>query len=222
MSRIDTIIELSNFEIVRSKIAQVLAIEIANQITLIDSALEGDISPEREAVLDFYKSSLPLSVWESRFLPPGQDEMQFLNIVYVKSSFEDLVCHSTQTGIVNYIIEGWSSAKTVGSSNNQRGDYLASAKLERMLAVARAILSDKRYARFDTSVGNINKVGDIEISQPETDSGKNMNNVIYGKIMVSLKIAETVPEVYGLPWFGSNTELTLNETQKGFEWIINK
>lgn len=106
MSNISSIIELNNFEIIRTKIAQILAAEIANQIVLIDAELALPATTEERAkILEFYKASLPTSVWEDRFLDPGEEEMPFMNVVFVDSPQDENISHETQIGTNTYIVE---------------------------------------------------------------------------------------------------------------------
>lgn len=215
---ISSIIELSSFETIKTKIAQILSLEIANQITLINAeiALVGTTA-ERLAVLQFYKSALPTSVWEDRFLDPGTDELPYLNVVFVKSPQDELITHGSQVGVNSFIVESWQESPTTSA---ERGDTLSSKKLERVLAVASAILKDRLYTQLGLpGVIGSRTVTEIEIVQPSTDASKNSDNLIYGKFIVSVKSTETVREISGIPWAQTTTDVQLGDSEKGFQWI---
>jgi len=219
MSKISTIIEFANHEKVRAKIAQILAVEIANQISLIDAELADSPTPEREEVLNIYKAALPTTVWDSRFLQPGPDELPFLNVVFMKSPLDGLNTVSTQDGMVQFVVEAWQGAET---DSENRGDYLASIYLQRLLEVVRSILQYRGYLNLDLDpyVGNINKVSDIEIMQPEDNAGKNAQNLIYGKLSITIRIPECSDNLPGIAWFESVTGVELNESELGYSWDV--
>lgn len=223
MSIISNIIAESNFEIIRSKIAIILADELANQKALnIAAKANEEAKPEPDPLLiAFYQlniDSIPGEVFEERFTRITKPEFPVLNVVFVASPLDALITNSSQVSVARYSIEAYASA---GDSVDDPGDKLASIKLHRLLAISRSIIMNPNYIRlgFDTVpyIIGYRQCVNIIIGQPE-EGADDVKHSIFGKFDVNVKCTEDVENLSGLPLEISNTVVKLFDTEKGFSW----
>lgn len=221
MANITSIVPISNFEIITSKIASILADELSNQKTLLTSAIAAEqakTEPDLELIeyYTLYKDSIPSNVYEERFIEPNQSEMPFLNVVFISSTQNELVSPSTSIGICRYTIESWQGSS---SSANVRGDQRATQKLKRLLGACSRIIMDRNYK--DLGLGYLigyRMVQDIMVAQP--NKSDNADNNIYGKFDIEVKVSEMVPEITGVLWSRSDIDIEFSQSEKGYSWII--
>ena len=222
---IATIIEESKTQKVCSLIAQLLTVELTNQLALINAEIDTNPAPERLAKLEFYKDSIPHKteneidyavVYDQRNLSVSGDEAPVLNVVVSMNSLNDLKTVTTLKGDVKYSIEGWQTSPTIAE---QRGDTLASKKLVYMLMTSAVILSTKR------DLGGLDRLGSVvcsDLIQAQPDWGaNNAENAIYGKFDCNVNISEPIPRNTAELIEGSDTTVKLNDTEKGFYWVVN-
>ena len=171
MSKIDYILGTSNFELVRSKIAQILLIELTNQKALNVAALaleEAKPTPDPGLIAEYELniSCIPDVVWEERFIRPQPCDYPMVNVVFTNAPLNEGTSHSVQIGENKYQIEGYTDAKSKDSKN---GDVLATLKLHRLLSICRNIIMDRNYVQLELEGQNIvgyRRVEDIVIAQP--------------------------------------------------------
>lgn len=230
MSLIQNIINESNFEIVRSRIASILADELDNQKTLNEIALveeEAKPSPDPTtiAALELNISAIPYKIWEERFKRPQPEEYEetpVINVMFANAPLNTLQSVSTQDADNTYVIEVYSGNREPGTESPvNEGDSLAAIKLQRCLAIIRSILMFPEYQRlgFDVAPYFIGKVSanGIQIAQPN-GGNENTNNLIYGKINLTVKVSEGVEQITGITLALSETTVKLNDTEKGYFW----
>ena len=235
MSVITQIIDKANFELVRSRIASILADEFENQRVLNQAALDIEIAkptpdPVIVANLQLNLSSIPSSsdgtvrIWEERFKRPQPEEdtvFPLLNVLFANAPLNTLQTVSTQDGDDVFMIEVYAGSREPDTENPENeGDSLASIKLQRCLAVCRSILMYPQYDRlgFDTLPYFIGKrsINSLQISQPD-EGADNANNLIYGKLNLTVTISETVEQVTGVLEALSQTTYKVSDT-KGYFW----
>jgi len=106
MSLITQIIEQSNFELVRGRIASILADELDNQRALNQTALdleEAKPSPDPVIIanLELNISATSGRVWEERFKrpqPPEYTKFPLYNVIFSRAPLNTLQTVSTQSG----------------------------------------------------------------------------------------------------------------------------
>ena len=197
MSVIQNIIDYSNFELIRSRIASILADELANQKILYAALLAAELAkPEPDPVLvvkyELNIDSIPDKVWEERFRRPDPSEFPVINVVFTQAPLDDLITGSTEIGVDSYQIEVYQQGK---DKEDNRGDYLSSIKLHRLLAIARTIIMNPNYVRlgFNTQpliIGYRQATG-ILIGQPD-EGLDDAINTISGKFIINVKTNEGV------------------------------
>lgn len=229
MSVITQIIDKANFELVRSRIASILADELANQKSLNQAELViEEAKPEPDpliiAALELNISAIPDKVWEERFKRPQPKEYTInplINVIFVNAPLADLQTVSTQNGDDTFMIEIYGGDREPPEEEpDNEGDSLSSIKLQRCLAICRSILMSPNYQRlgFDALPYFVGKVsaGGMQVSQPD-DGADNTNNLIYGKFNLTVKISETVEQVTGVLEESSETTYKVSD-EKGYFW----
>lgn len=235
MSVITQIIDKANFELVRSRIASILADEFENQRVLNQAALDIELAkpipdPLIVASLELNLSSIPSSsdgsvrIWEERFKRPQPEEytvFPLLNVIFTNAPLNDLQTVSTQSGDDTFMIEVYAGDREPPEEDpDNEGDSLSSIKLQRCLAICRAILMNPNYQRlgFNTLPYFVGKVsaGSIQVSQPD-EGADNTNNLIYGKFNLTVKISEAVEQIIGVLESSSETTYKASD-EKGYFW----
>lgn len=220
MALINTIIEAGNFERVRTRIVQILTTELANQIVLVDEALETETNEARIRELKEIKACIPTKVWEERFKKPIDNMMPYLNVLLINAPNDMLTTTTTQIGETLYTIESWQEAY---DEDEEGGDQLAAKQLHRLLSICRKILMDPNYRDLlfnDEPIIGYRKCEDVVIAQPDGGS-ENARNGIYGKIDCIVKLHETVPTYEGVELLGNDTNLKINKSEQGYFWTYN-
>lgn len=216
MSVITDIIGQSNFEIVRAKIASILADEIANQVTLIEAAILAGPTPEELEELEFALSALPDRIWEERVVEPQNFEMPIVNVRFTNDNLDEIITDEDQEGMANYTIEFYANA----NSSDDYNDKLAATKLHRLIGVCRAILMNPEYAMlgFDFGLIGHKSVQNIRVGQP--DSGANDTRSAYmGLFDVKVRLNEQFPIIQGGLLSGIDTTMRLTD-EKGYFWTF--
>jgi len=229
MSFIQGIIEEANFELIRSRIASILTDEFANQIALNQTALNAELAkptpdPVIVAQLELNLSALPSKVWEERFRRPEPNEYSeepLVNVIFTNSPLNELSSVSSQIGDCVYPIEVYAGSKAAENEDDLPGDQVASIKLQRCLAIIRAIIMNPNYQSlgFDYKTSPVGKVNanSLQIGQPD-DGGDNAQNGIRGQINIQVKISETVEQITGGSLTLSETTFKLFDSEKGYYW----
>lgn len=229
MSIINNIIGMANFEIVRSKIASILSDELANQKTLNETELaieEAKPTPDPEliALYNANLNAIPDRVYDERFKRPIPEEYKdkpLINVVFQTAPLNELQTISTQIGDNTYVIEFYTGEFEPDDGNPiNTGDSLATFKLQRIIGICRSILMNPNYQRlgFDiTPIVTKVSANNIQISQPD-DGVDNSDNLIYGRFVLTVKVAEDVEQVTGVPLAQNGTTLRFYDTDKGYYW----
>lgn len=193
MSVLNGIIPPQGFEIIRDRIASILADEIIHQ-----HALTSD-------------SDLDLDVWMERFIPFGKEELPAINVSLASGLFSGHTQKQTD-GTYIYFIDCHTKA---ASTEDDQGDRLATIKLHRLLGICRAILENPRYQTLGFTQPYISNRHCTELSI--ADPGKqDAVNSIMGRLAFSVKVRETM-ELIDAPLLArSDTRIKLYQTDKGY------
>jgi hypothetical protein len=201
MSVIDVIIPSQSFEIIRNRIGEILADEIANQFDLTDD------------------EDLDASQWIERFVTYDLSELPAINVMMAEGTYSGQTVIQ-QDGTYRFYIDVYVQAK---SGPDDPGDQKAMVKLQRLLGVCRAILEDPKYKTLGYPVPSgfiMNKhIDSIQIQNPNQKEHDALNTAM-GRIILSVKAPE-VPggfaPIYLIKEF--LTSVRLMETDKGYLWI---
>jgi hypothetical protein len=221
VSSITSIVPISTQEIVRARIAEILAVELANQKILIEAEIDlEELKPTPDLIkikeLNRYLDSIPAVIYEERVLPPDVQDMPYLNIYLNENMPIDAVSDSTMIGITKFTIESWQSSVTIGS---ERGDKNAAVKLQRLINACVKIIMDRKYKflALDSNIGHrqITRIATV----PPQKNPQLMDNEMYGVIEMSVKISDGVPTYNGVLLDRNTTKVEIND-KAAYTWII--
>jgi hypothetical protein len=188
------------FEVVRDRIALIIANEFANQFQ------------------QFNEELMSCVIWLERFIPFDVSELPAVNINFqslelIQRNPGKSVCDGTYT--VDVYCKG-------SSSDADSGDVLASLACEKLIGKARFILENPTYLRlgFDSNPSFISgtQVDRIIVAKPQENDG---NFICMAQLSLKVKIEEDNGVVNPLPAETYTTQIVLDTTTKGIRLVIN-
>ena len=199
MSKITTEIPFQGFELIREKIGEILADEILAQF-----AIHAD--PERNA-----------TVFIERIIPIDKTETPVVNILYSRSNYDGNTPVNSN-GKNSYNIDVYARAKTKIAKS---GDTQAMSNLTRILGIVRAILESSHYLTlgFVPPFVMHTEVTSIEIQDPKDN--QDGANIMMGRLMFVVDAVEDTEKIQPREAEGYDTQVKLEETDKGFAFILN-
>lgn len=187
-----------NYELVRDRIAEILAIELANQAYISDLPIYDD-----------------LKVYVERIVPCNLGE-KFINVAIAELSFDNQDV-KRQDGTHIYSIDFYVSR----SANDEHGgDTLAMLDLQRLMGTVYYILMHTQYYTLGfgaNSIGNRRFVnGQFAERSAERDDTAML---VKGRMNLSVRVPELNGLTTPIPIGGQNTKVFLAETEFGLEYI---
>lgn len=189
---IDTQIPQQNFELIRDRIAAVLATELAQQTTLGTTGLPNKVYTERIAMFE------------------GQEGVM-LNVSLDSGKYMAQTVKQTD-GIYKYNIDAYATAKATPTTP---GDTAAALLLERLLGICRYIIEDSRYLTLGFTPGFIMH---RHIQTIQVGAHPNLENIVIGRLVLEVKAAETVALPDAVELAQSNTQAMLYCSTEGYYW----
>lgn len=190
-------IPAQNFELIRDRIATILADEISAQ------SLIAPLTPELNA-----------TVFLERFVPFDKTDMPCVNVVFASGQYENQNT-LTADAIYTYNIDVYAKAK---STLTDGGDKLATIKLHSIIGIIRAILENPAYRTLAFAAPSLQRVtvNDIAIEQPQnTQDG---SSVIMGRLTFNVSVCESVQLKTANNIAGWETSVKMNETETGYQF----
>jgi len=192
--------KLDNFEIIRDKIALILANEIANQKVI--ATTEGKINPDEWNFRTYTERSNPwedfLNINESATL---SDNLPIVNIWFDNYGIEDrssnTVERQTIGGTFNIDIYALGISKNKVSGGHIAGDELANREVQRVFRLVRNILMSSHYTYLDLR-GVVSKrwIQSVTAFQPDS-SGRDMQQVQAIRVSFNVQFNEFSPQYQG-------------------------
>ncbi len=185
-----------NFEIVRDKIAQILADETASQQQLATAAGK---DPALWALRVFTERSNP---WESYLNDSDRDEAPIVNVWYDTSTFDPSKSNVMQRQYSETVYNVDMYARGVSQSNgagHDAGDRVAGYEAARTIRLVRNILMASEY----TNLGLLGLVADrwpqsITAFQPDSDNPR-VQQIVAARMAFRVRFNEFSPQVTGQP-----------------------
>jgi len=193
MAKITQIIPTQRFELIRDRIAQILALELANQAVLQSNTLFNG------------------KVWVERFIRFDKTELPAINVYFSDASYDHNTA-ITARGTNTYNIDLHCSAK---HENGSDGDKLSMFKLQKLAGVIRAILEDPAYIRLDFANGVIQhtSVSSLRVSEPSQEDSFLITS---GRLVFTVLSNENTRDLQPIDASEYTTSVTIGETDKGF------
>lgn len=184
-----------NFEIVRDKIALILANEVAGQKVLAEAASK---DPNEWDMKIFTERSNP---WE-QFLDdpaPGRDRSPIINVWFDSETFPEglgsTVERQRAEGLFNIDCYGYAVSADVIAGGHTPGDKAAAIEAQRALRLVRNILMAGTYTYLDLrGIVASRWPQSAEVFQPEIN-GRSVQQVVASRMVLRVAYNEFAPQV---------------------------
>lgn len=194
---ITSAIPSANFELVRDKIAEILTLELANQY-----ALTGD--PDINA-----------AIYKERSIDVDLSEAPAINVCFSTGNYDNKDSRQVD-GTYFYNIDFYANAAT---EDSDRGDELAMAKTQRLMAIVRYILEHPSYRTLGFARPSLSHTSVQSLGIVEPQDNNDATHPAFGRIVYKVRVPETVSLSAATNIGTSLTEATLYETDKGYRYV---
>lgn len=193
MAQIKKIIPPQYFEVIRNRIAEILADELDNQFLLT------------------YDTDFEVDVYIERFVPFDHTDTPAVNVSFSGGSYDNQTAIDVD-GSYSYFIDVFTKADT---TNDDRGDKLAMFKLHKLLGVCRAIIQNPIYKTlgFEPPFLMSRQISNISIAQPKDSEAL---SVVMGRLILSIVAPEDTQLLTAKLIKGFDTQVKLSLTDKGY------
>lgn len=191
---------VSGFELINSRIAEILAIELHNQSVLSSN-------PNIDAM-----------VWLERFVPLDQTDMPSV-IVSLLSIDNDNFKQYSKQATNRYAIDVYTSSPSVVDSD---GDKLAMLKLQKIIGLISKILSHPVYNTLGFAQPFIFHTEVTSVKIAEASKNMDSESVAYGQIIFTVVCEEKVQVETPKLLEGYDTTVYIDETDKGYLYSANQ
>lgn len=199
MPKILSVLGPQAFELIRDRIAIILADEIEGQYLLT-------YDPDFGAMKVFVESANP----------NDKEDLPIINLSFAMGSYPLLKEYNGDIlGSYIYNIDVYTNSP---SDDEADGDNLSGIKLQKILGVCRAILDNPIYRNLNYAPGFIQRVSvqDINIRADSKDMNNDSLNTRMGRLTVSVEVQEKVSLLTGNILNEWTTTVSLNETADGY------
>ena len=203
MSKIVGIIPLQNYELIRNKIAEIIAIELENQFVMS------------------YDPDFDCNVWLERTTPFDQTEMTpaVINVSFIDGNYQNEDVKDAD-GVYSYAVDVYSRGYT---NEENIGDTRAALIVQKVIGKIRAILMATVYKTVDTGLGIVKnrKVVSVQVydpkRHPQGDDSTTFDQA--GRVLFQVTAIETVEVITPNMIMGADTWVRWCCTDKGYVWI---
>ena len=188
------IISTRAYELVRNRIAQILATELPNQAVLhSDAGLNAD-------------------VFIDRIVPLHDEEMPLINIVMGSGNWDNFT-RFKQDGTYTYNVDIYT--KSAGTST-EMGDVLSMNKLQKLAGVVQGILMHPQYITLSFAAPFIEHTEVNSITMGIPNNTLDASNVTQARLTFVVRVPETETANTPLDIAGWSTQVKLGLTDKGY------
>ena len=201
MTLLTEIIPIQNFEIVRNQIGAIIKLELEGQASLNTEEAEllsASVFVERTKKIDHTETPL-INVLFDNGVPNSQDT-------------------NTQDNTYAYNIDFFTGSKT---NQDEEGDKLSRFKMNRLMGVVRAILESPHYRTLGLATPSVMNRMITNITAGGPIDNEDSRNVMFGTLTLGVRISETTEQFKPIPLQGSDTTVKLEDTEKGYQYILN-
>ena len=190
-------IPAQQFEVIRDRIATILADEIAAQ------ALIAPLTPELDATVHL-----------ERFVPFDKTDMPCVNVVFANGSYDNQDARFAN-GDYKFFIDVYTKAKTTVTDG---GDKLATFKLHSLLGICRAIFANPQYDTLAFARPSIQRVTIVDIAVEQPQNTQDGSSVIMGRLTLDVRACESVQLLTANNISGWETSVKMDETETGYQF----
>lgn len=194
---IDYTITKRQFELIELRLGQVLADELVYQAT---ENLDTDLNP---------------TIFLERVIPIDKSEVQsqpLINIQMARGSYDNYK-NLVKDGTYTFYIDCYAIAD---SDNANRGDTLARYKVQRLLGVIDAILSNPIYNTLAFDKPSLSRCEVLEILFPDAQEYLNAPHLLMGRLVYSVRVPENIEEITLSTIEEYSSQVKLYSTEQGY------
>lgn len=198
--QLDGIIPQQNLEILRNKIAEILATELANQVVL---------NPDAPKVKD---------VWLERFIAFDENtELPAVNVCFSQSSFSNQTQVKTQ-GLNTFVIDVYTNATATREGTKVLyGDKKAMLEMTRILGMIRTILSAPVYKTLGITTGIVSHSMVERMYIGDKSTAVDALSGVVGRVIYTISALENWQLQPSVALELSTITVLLAESDKGFK-----
>ncbi len=199
MSNLTIQIPPQGHEVIRDRIGEILTDEIANQIVLgVPAELNAEIFVER-------------------IVPIAHTDTPLINILYSRGDFDNNNSDSSD-GKHTFSIDVYTTAK---AKVDEPGDSRSVFIMHRIVGLIRAILEDSSYITLGFVAPFIMRTTVTQIQIVDPRNNQDATNLMMGRLTFVVEAAEVTEQKQPRVAEGYDTKVTLEETDKGFVYVLN-
>lgn len=198
MSNITKPIVRREWELIRDRIALILAQELATQAQL-----------DYDDVL----FELP-DVYTERFVPFSHEEMPAINVMVAQGEYTQET-QQAQDGTWTFYVDGYQKAK---DTDGQRGDQYAAMRLQRLMGMCQAIIMDSRFKTLLFEAGSISNRSVKRIMMADPTKAMEATNAVMARLTLEVRVTDEVELVDAIPLAEYATIAKMGETALGYLW----
>jgi len=181
------------FEVVRDKVAVILANESANQVALATTA--GKPDPNYWKLRIFMERTNP---WE-QFEDDPTDTSPIINVWFDNSNFDpgasNVMERQKSEATINIDCYGYGKSKDDGGTGHEPGDRMAAYEVQKAIRFVRNILMAAEYTYLDLrGIVWHRSFKSVTVFQPQLD-GRNVQHVVGARLSFSAVFNEFSPQV---------------------------
>jgi hypothetical protein len=203
MSKIIGVIPPQNYELIRNKVAEIIAIELENQFAMT------------------YDPDFDCNVWLERTTPFDSEEMTpaVINVSFIDGNYQNEDPRDAD-GVYSYAIDVYARGYT---NEDNIGDTRAALIVQKVIGKIRAILMATVYKTVDTGFGIVKnrKVASVQVydpkRHPQGDDSTTFDQA--GRIVFNVTAIESVEVIHPNQISGADTWVRWCCTDKGYVWI---
>lgn len=199
MAKITSIIPVQMFEIIRDRIAEILASEFANQFILSSDP------------------NINASVWVERFVPFDKTDMPSINVALNRGDYSNKDMTAVD-GAYRYNIDCYASHPDTSTG---QGDSKASIILQRIIGMCRFILESTQYKTLGYAPPFNCRVAVRSIAIYDPINNQDATHQAQGRIEFTVTAPERSDMLPAVPITGNDTGVKLHTTDKGYVYKLS-
>jgi hypothetical protein len=203
MSKILGVIAPQNYEVIRNKIVEIIAIELEEQFAMS------------------YDPDLDCNVWLERTTPFDLTEMTpaVINVSFIDGNYQNEDPKDAD-GVYSYAVDVYARSYT---NAENIGDTRAALIVQKVIGKIRAILMATVYKTVDTGLGIVKnrKVVSVQVYDPKRPPNGDDSTTFdqAGRLTFQVTAIETVEVIIPNVEQGSDTMVNFELTPRGFKWV---
>ncbi len=217
MAVIDEILGPSSFELIRDRTAAILADELGNQAVLQAQA----VTPDQDLIEQLTR----LKIVTERFRPFNESDYPALDVFLFQDEFDNKSQQSVRGTIQLYLDLYTDGERKAIDRESDAGDQLSAKRAQRIVGLIRTILEHPAYNTldFDVTAGEviIQRTLVSAVKRTEEENTRDGLNVMMYRVIFEVVASETTNALDGLPLALATTDVKIDETDLGYQYIFD-